>query len=147
MLSKTVRFRGRGFQAGDPMAQYDCALCHLPTPSPLLLLSHLEVSTGQTYSQVLTIPIFSSLSLMLTRPAMGSDSAPTWVRGRWRWSTSLPSSPPSAPSSPSTGLSCSAGPAPHVSDQTRSCVGERRWSGKWKTSSCHTQVEHSPDFQ
>ena len=25
------------------MAQYDCALCHLPTPSPLLLLSHLEV--------------------------------------------------------------------------------------------------------
>jgi len=28
------------------MAQYDCALCHLPTPSPLLLLSHLETCHG-----------------------------------------------------------------------------------------------------
>jgi len=28
------------------MAQYDCALCHLPTPSPLLLLSHLESCHG-----------------------------------------------------------------------------------------------------
>ena len=45
----------------------------------------------------------TSLSLILPRPAMGSDSVPTWARGRWRWSTSRPSSPPSAPSSPSSG--------------------------------------------
>ena len=45
----------RKSKKGVMMTQYDCALCHLPTPSPLLLLSHLEVISSWNNSFIITI--------------------------------------------------------------------------------------------
>ena len=61
------------------MAQYDCALCHLPTPSPLLLLSHLEVLSSLTKNHAKFEFFFLVLRYghtfycsQLTRPEMSS---------------------------------------------------------------------------
>ena len=93
------------------MTQYDCALCHLPTPSPLLLLSHLEVLVLLS-SATDHYHLDHHLHLIVTLIRLATDSAfvQTWAKEAiWSWkaevSTSFPSSPPTAHSCPpSSGL-------------------------------------------
>ena len=91
------------------MTQYDCALCHLPTPSPLLLLSHLEVLVLLS-SATDHYHLDHHLHLIVTLIRLATDSAfvQTWAKEAiWSWkvaSTSSPSSPPTAHSClPSSG--------------------------------------------